>query len=362
MNIFEWFEKLLDANNVWDGLHPIILFGQLGGLIPFKFNIKSQKTKISISIPFLSISFFYGLFYAYCFYMVINSNEMILSSKNYSALLRIGDYSRIYISFASMVTIGISFYYKFHSYAKIFDSYFASESLFCLIHHEIQYKKLKLEYICAIFSQNIFNLVNVILHNILMNSWAERPSIYMIIITYTPGIFFSMILLIFCAMNKFALFHLKSINEELIKILNNRSSKMSNFSIFNMEDYKKEKIIFVQSKRTIKEKTDFDKISIIWKIYDNICDTCDNINELFSFKLLVILTGSFIAIVFNLFNGLMALVELNGENLWYHSTILLIAIHHGIVFITVISIPILMCNKCLIAVKDFCKLFPNNIL
>lgn len=351
MDISGLLKKILDADNVWDGLYPVILFGQFGGFLPLKFDIKSQKSKISISIPYFLISMSFGVCYSYCFVSVIFSKEMVLSSKNYSTLLRIGDYSRIYISSFLMATIGLSFYYKINSYLKIFDAYFNTESLLCLLNHEIDYKKLKWNFAFAVFGQNVFNAVNLILHIILMNSWTDRPTFQMNIIAYTPGIFFSMILLIFCSMNKIAIYHLLALNEELTKILNSRSSKTGHFSILDMDDYKKEKIIFVKKKSTSKQKTDFDKMAILWQIYDSVCDTCDSINEVFSFKVLVIFAGSFIAIVFNLFNGLTALVELNSDNSWHQSTLLMIALHHGIVFLTVISIPISMCNRCMITVN-----------
>ncbi|XP_077296677.1 putative gustatory receptor 28b [Arctopsyche grandis] len=99
--------------------------------------------------------------------------------------------------------------------------------------------------------------------------------------------------------------------------------------------------------------SDIQKIHELWKIYDMICDATIGINELFSFKVLIIFTGTFISIVFNLFHAMMSLTELNGEDASFHTILLVLALHHCIMYLLIMLVPIAVCNGSKQIIKNF---------
>lgn len=322
------------SNSVYEAISPLLEFGRLTSITPFKYRIESGKSKTVLQkITFLS-SLIFVSFYLICAYFVMIKGDFFSESKE--SITKVFAFSKkveCYLGFFVLLCIIVMRYRKVKNWANNINYLKSIDTLFEKLGLRRDYKQLKKRILLLVLSQQVY------------------CAIYMAFTIYTIIPFFDGITRIALSIVKYGttfhiigtrfiissytylvFFNLHSLNEEISKIKNMKA----NF----VKISKNGNILCIKRKCLIIKKLD-----LIWKTYSEICESSCVLEDSYCITTFAIMSWSFVSALLNTFYVMIFLVKLYDGNEMPWKMLLLALVQCWVNGFNLFSM-IQVCDKC----------------
>lgn len=330
-------------------MKPVIYVCRLIGIAPFTYTIDEGKSKTDFHFPSLLWCLTIHLTYIISTITVIIYGESITNVYKFSPFFKYGDYFRIHMGLCCIVYLSVSSFLQKNKYSKILELLNGVHFLFETMKTQVNYSIIKTKIILAIFISIFFHCLYVSI-NILLVNWSKKyPSLSLMITLYFPTVVSIFTYMILNVLNHMMINYFSVLNSEIKKIIKKNNHSPMNKTMDNAKNMNRFNIAPENDSSIMK------KICVFWKIYDKICDTCDCTNEVFSSKLLLILTGSFVLFVFNEYQVLCSISTITLSDEYY--PVMFFSMHQALISSSISIVMINFCNKCKEMVNILLKVF-----
>lgn len=344
--------RFIKGETVIDVLKPFIICSQILLLTPYKFTIKSGEYVVLYSKPLLLQMTLMMSLFVHCLYVVISTKETVVGHFHGTILFKIGDLFRIYSNLFTVIVIISGVFINKCLFSVIMTILSDIDKKFTLLSVDKPYERIKYKPFIGLLAVYFTFILTFIINDILANSWDNSPTLYLWIVLYMPSSVASFYISLYCTIILFLIFNAKMLNGEVLKMIKLMQNPHTN-NIYNIE----QKLI-TEIKKNMVLKTNKDlqleRITILWTVYDAICDGVSNLNRLFGLRILTIIGVSFISLVFNgFFVWSVYMNIMQGENTMKNYTFLIYCLPEIFVRIANITIVVSFCNSLKKQVKGF---------
>lgn len=332
------FNLQLTAKSPKDVLIPVIYLCRLVGIAPYTYIAEEGISKTVFHYPSLMWSLFIHMSYIISTVTVIINGESITNLFKFSPFFKYGDIFRIQMGLCCILFLSISSIFQRNKYSEVLEMLNVIHFLFGAMKTHMNYSKIKTRIVVAMSTSVLFHLFYLSINVLLINWSMNFPSWSLVMSLYFPTVVSIFTYTILNSLNLITINCFSVLNAEIKKIMKKRiSSSETNKAI-------EAKKIFRFNTTPSNDSQIMEKIGLCWKVYDKICDTCDCANEIFSIKILFILSGSFVLFVFNEYQVLSTIPNVNIKDEQY--PVMFFSMHQAILSSGISIVMIVLCNRC----------------
>lgn len=342
--VLETIHRFTKGDTIFDVLKPFIIACRFMLLTPYNFSVKSGEYLTFYNTPLLLIIACIGTLLARCIYVVIVTRETVVGHFHGTILFKIGDLFRIYSNLFTIIVIALSIFTNKHLFSVIMTLLSDIDKNFTLLSVDKHYERIKYKPFIGTSVLLVVCILSIIINDILASSWDSRPTHYLWIVLFIPNTTASFYMVLYCTGVLLFDYNLKMLNEELHKMTKNKLYTFTN-NIYNIHQLLKndvKKNIVLKSNKDLQ----LERITIIWTIYDAVCDGASNLNRLFGLRILTITGVSFVSLVFNCFFVWSVYASITqGENTVKNYTFLIYCIPEIVFRAANLAIPVHLCSS-----------------
>lgn len=299
VQVVHMIRRFIKGETVHDILRPFMFVCQLTVLTPYKLATRSGNAVIVYYKPYVLFITIVVLFYSYSIYVVTKTRETVVGHFHGTILFEIGDLFRIYSYLLISIINVIGIFVNKHLYSVILKLFSDIDDNLTLLGIDKHYERIKFIPYLGLFVIMVIFFSSFAINDSLANTWDSKPSVFLWMVIFIPNNASTYYVAIYCTVVLVFNYDLKILNEELQKMAKNEmflcvKNIYSNFQILTSE---------IKSNAVMKTNKDLklDRITIIWTVYDAICDGASNMNRLYGLRILTIVGVSFTSSVFNCF-------------------------------------------------------------
>lgn len=304
-NVFEVFRFFFKADDIFGALKPTTVLMQVLG---FPYHMEKKKEGyVSRITPFFALNTFMGAtFYIWCVYKFYSTDRIsIANTVIKESIIKYGDRTIVYSNSFIMGMIYMSAWRDSKGFPKYATIISDIENHWKTIGIIKQYSQIKVTLLISSVIQSCIPCGQMVFSIAVMYSWKDPPSYFELSPMFSPGYMYTFILAgysIFIIQGCNVNFGIISSELELIhkrRFLDKAGLK----SVFLDADTTnlRQNILLQELESSSRDEIVSDKLTQYWKIYDRICDCTDTVNEMFSFKVVLIFGMSFGSMIYNLF-------------------------------------------------------------
>lgn len=287
-------KSFLKSNSIFDAMSPVLSFGGILGITPFKIKINSSEPKTILSIPYSIINAVLLVFYYYSTISLLKLGEISFVLKN-SQMFMYSEMFQIYSGSLIVALIHALKYYNRDSLAIYFEIAGQLHDFFPNLGNKRNYRRLKIKLYIASVLQFIFCICALGVTILAVQSLPDNEQLPALIGMFWPSFTTGMAQFTVSSFVYITFFNLRTLNEEFSELL---PGPQLGTAISNIYYTEKKYSLHLQIR---KQRIVFEKLELIWKAYESICKSTCKLDDYYSIIVLAIITLSFINCVFNTF-------------------------------------------------------------
>lgn len=301
------FRNFFEADDIFGALKPTTGLMQLLG---FPYHLEKKKDSegyVSKMTPFFALNTSMGmLFFVWSTYKLYSmERDSIADTVIKESLVKYGDRTIVYSNCFVIGILYVSAWQDIRGFPKYAAILSDIESRLKTLGISKQYSQIKVTLIISSVLQSWIPCTQMVFSITVMYSWRDQPSFLELSPMFTPGYMYTLMLASHC------IFIIQGgsvncwiISSELELIHNKRFLDKAGVKwIYLNADATKlrQNLLLKELESSSRDEVVSERLTQYLKLYDRICDCTDTVNEIFSFRVVLIFGISFGTMIYNLF-------------------------------------------------------------